>query len=83
MQPSALQPCCSTNPSNLHYRDNEEDVLRYFPHAQVTVRRSPLTEAVIVVYWRGSVLCYAVAEELRHEDGTCLSYWFPYSPLGE
>jgi hypothetical protein len=66
-----------------HYRDYEEDVLRYFPHAQVRVRHSPLTEAVIVAYWRGSVLCYAVAEELRHKDGTCRSYWFPYPRLGE
>lgn len=66
-----------------HYRDYEEDVLSYFPHAQVTVRRSPLAEAVILVYWRGSVLCYAVAEELRHQDGTCRSYWFPYPRLGE
>lgn len=66
-----------------HYRDYKEDVLCYFPHAQVRVRRSPLTEAVILVYRRGSVLCYAVAAELRHQDGTCRSYSFPYPRLGE
>jgi hypothetical protein len=66
-----------------HYRDYEVDVLRYFTRAQVRIRRSPLAEAVILVYWRGSILCYAVAEELRHHDGVCRSYWFPYPRLGE
>lgn len=66
-----------------HYRDYEEDVLRYFPGEQVTVRPSPLAEAAILVYWRGSILCYAVAEELRHEDGSYRPYWFPYPRLGE
>src|SRR4051812_33746257 len=61
-----------------HYRDYDEDVLRYFPGAHVMIRPSPLAEAVVLAYWRGSVLCYAVAEELRHEDGSCRPYWFPY-----
>ncbi len=42
-----------------HYRDYEEDLLRYFPNAQVSVRRSPLTEAVILIYWKGGILCVA------------------------
>lgn len=66
-----------------HYRDYEENVLGYFPHAQVEVRPSPLTEAVVLVYWKRAILCYAVADELRHEDGSCRSYWFPYPRLGE
>lgn len=66
-----------------HYRDYDEDVLRYFPRARVALRPSPLAEAAVLVYWRGSVLCYAVAEELRHEDGSYRPYWFPYPRLGE
>ena len=66
-----------------HYRDYDEDVLRYFPKAHVTIRPSPLAEAVVLVYWRGSVLCLAIAEELRHEDGSYRPYWFPYPQLGE
>jgi hypothetical protein len=66
-----------------HYRDYEEDVLRYFPGEPVTIRPSPLAEAVVLVYWRGSVLCYAIAAELRHEDGSYRTYWFPYPRLGE
>ena len=66
-----------------HYRDYEEDVLRYFPGVAVTIRPSPLAEAAILVYWHGSVLCYAIAEELRHEDGTYRPYSFPYPRLGE
>jgi hypothetical protein len=66
-----------------HYRDYEEDVLRYFAHTPVTIKYSPLNEAVILVYWRGSILCSAVAEELRHQDGSVRSYWFPYPRLGE
>jgi hypothetical protein len=66
-----------------HYRDYKEDVLRYFPHTRVTIKRSPLNEAVMLVYWRGSILCSAVAEELRHQDGSVRPYWFPYPRLGE
>ncbi len=66
-----------------HYRDYDEDVLRYFPKARVTIRPSPLAEAAVLVYWCGSVLCYAVAEELRHEDGSYRPYWFPYPRLSE
>ena len=66
-----------------HYRDYDEDLLRYFPGSRVTIRPSPLAEAAALVYWRGSVLCYAVAEELRHEDGSYRPYWFPYPRLGE
>jgi hypothetical protein len=66
-----------------HYRDYDEDLLRYFPGSRVTIRPSPLAEAAVLVYWRGSVLCYAVAEELRHEDGSYRPYWFPYPRLGE
>ncbi len=66
-----------------HYRDYDNDLLRYLPHTRVTVRPSPLAEAAILVYWKGVVLCYAVAEELRHEDGSFRAYWFPYPRLGE
>ncbi len=66
-----------------HYRDYDEDVLRYFPKAHVKVRPSPLAEAAILVYWHDAILCYAVAEELRHEDGSYRPYWFPYPRLGE
>lgn len=63
--------------------DKEKDVLRYFPQGSVTVRPSPLAEAAILVYWKQSVLCYAVADELRHDDGSFRPYWFPYPRLGE
>ncbi len=66
-----------------HYRDNDEDVLRYFPHAAVMIRPSPSTEATISVYWNEAILCYAVACELRHTDGSYRPYWFPYPHLGE
>ncbi len=66
-----------------HYRDHDEDLLRYFPRAQVTVRPSPLAEAAILVYWKGAILCYAVAEELRNVDASFRPYWFPYPRLGE
>ena len=66
-----------------HYRDYEEDLLRYFPKARVTIRPSPLAEAALLVYWHGSVHCYAVAEELRHEDGSYRPYWFPFARLGK
>lgn len=81
--PAVVEDDGSVEWQGWHYRDFVEDVLRYFPRAQVTVRPSPLTEAVILVYWKGAGLCYAVAEELRHEDGTCRSYWFPFPRLGE
>ena len=69
----------------LHYRDsdNENDVLRYFPQASVMIRPSPLTEATILVYWKEDILCYAIADELRHRDGTYRPYWYPYHRLGE
>ena len=66
-----------------HYRDFEEDVLKYFPGVAVTIRPSPLAEAAILIYWRGSVLCYAIAGELRHEDGSYRPYSFPYPRLGK
>lgn len=66
-----------------HYRDYDENILRYFPKARVTVRPSPLAETVVLVYWRNAVLCYAVAEELRHDDGSYRPYWFPYPQMGE
>ncbi len=66
-----------------HYRDSEEDVLRYFPHAAVMIRPSPSTEATISVYWNEAILCYATASELRHTDGSYRPYWFPYPRLGE
>jgi len=67
----------------LHYRDTEQDVLRYFPQAAVTIRPSPLSEALIIVDWQETVLCSAVADELRHTDGSYRPYWFPYPQLGE
>jgi hypothetical protein len=66
-----------------HYRDYEHDVLRYFPQAPVTIRPSPLAETAILVYWHDGILCYAVADELRHDDGSYRPYWFPYPRLGE
>ncbi len=66
-----------------HYRDYDQDVLRYFPDAAVTVRPSPLSEAMIAVYWNEAILCCAVADELRHRDGSYRPYWFPYSQLGQ
>jgi hypothetical protein len=66
-----------------HYRATEQDVLRYFPHAAVTVRPSPLSEALVAVYWNEAILCCAVADELRHRDGSYRPYWFPYPRLGE
>jgi hypothetical protein len=66
-----------------HYRDIEDDVLRYWPHEAVTIRPSPMSEAVIWVYWDQDILCQAVAEELCHQDGSYRPYWFPYPRLGE
>jgi hypothetical protein len=66
-----------------HYRDREVDVLRYWPGEAVTIRPSPLSEAVIWVYWGQDILCCALAEELCHKDGKCRPYWFPYPRLGE
>ena len=66
-----------------HYRDAEEDVLRYWAHEVVTIQPSPSTEATIWVYWNETMLCYATADELRHEDGSYRPYWFPYPRLGE
>jgi len=58
-------------------------VLQYWAHDVVTIRPSPATEATIWVYWKETILCYATADELRHEDGSYRPYWFPYSRLGE
>ncbi len=66
-----------------HYRDIEEDVLQYWPDETVTLRPSPVSEAVIWVYWDQEILCQAVAEELCHQDGSYRPYWFPYPRLGE
>jgi hypothetical protein len=66
-----------------HYRDAEEDVLRYWAHEVVIIRPFPSTEAAIWVYWKETMLCYATADELRHEDGSYRPYWFPYPRLGE
>jgi hypothetical protein len=66
-----------------HYRDYDQNVLQYFPDAAVTVRPSPRSEAVIAVYWQEAILCCAVADELRHADGSYRPYWFPYPQLGE
>jgi hypothetical protein len=66
-----------------HYRDMENDVLRYWPEEAVAIRHSPVSEALIWVYWRGDILCCAIAEELHHKNGSYRPYWFPYSRLGE
>lgn len=66
-----------------HYRDIEDDVLRYWPGEAVTLRPSPMSEAVIWVYWDQEILCQAVAEELCHKDSSYRPYWFPYPRLGE
>ena len=61
----------------------EEDVLRYWPGETVTIRPSPVCEAVIWVYWDRDILCCAFAEELYCQDGYFRPYWFPYPRLGE
>jgi hypothetical protein len=66
-----------------HYRDREADILSYWAQETVTLRPSPLTEALIWVYWKDGILCCAWAEELCHEDGSYRPYWFPYPRLGE
>jgi hypothetical protein len=66
-----------------HYRDTEDDVLQYWPDETVTLRPSPVSEAVIWVYWDQEILCQAVAEELCHQEGSYRPYWFPYPRLGE
>jgi hypothetical protein len=66
-----------------HYRDIEDDVLQHWPDEAVTIRPSPMSEAVIWVYWDQEMLCQAVAEELCHKDGSYRPYWFPYPRLGE
>jgi len=65
-----------------HFRDME-DILYYWAHETVTVRPSPSTEAMIWVYWNNSILCNAIADELRNRDGSYRPYWFPYPRLGE
>ena len=66
-----------------HYCDREADILSYWAQETVTLRPSPLTEALIWVYWKDGILCCAWAEELCHEDGSYRPYWFPYPRLGE
>ncbi len=66
-----------------HYRDQEADILSYWAQETVSLRPSPLTEALIWVYWKDAILCCALAEELYHEDGSYRPYWFPYPRLGE
>lgn len=66
-----------------HYRESEADILSYWAQETVTFRPSPLTEALIWVYWKDAILCSALAEELCHEDGSYRPYWFPYPRLGE
>ncbi len=66
-----------------HYRDREADILSYWAQETVMLRPSPLTEAMIWVYWKDGILCCAWAEELCHEDGSYRPYWFPYPRLGE
>src|SRR5947209_2541764 len=55
----------------------------YETSSTVTRRPSPLTEAVIWVYWNDAILCCALADEFCYEDGTYRPYWFPYPRLGE
>jgi hypothetical protein len=66
-----------------HYREREVDLLSYWAQETVMLRPSPLTEALTWVYWKDAILCYALAEELCHEDGSYRPYWFPYPRLGE
>ena len=66
-----------------HYREMEHDLLRYWPSETVTIRPSPVSEALIWIYWKQEILCQAIAEELCHKDGTYHPYWFPYPQLGE
>jgi hypothetical protein len=66
-----------------HYRDERDDVLHYWSNEVVSIRPSPMSEAVIWVYWDQEILCQAVAEELCHPDGRYRPYWFPYPRLGE
>jgi len=65
-----------------HYRDME-DILPYWAHEMVTVRPSSWTEAMVWVYWNNSILCNAIADELRASNGSYRPYWFPYPQLGE
>jgi hypothetical protein len=53
----------------LHYTD---ELLAYWIGVKVTFRLSEHTEALIWVYLEGSMLCTALALELRRRDGT---YW--------
>ncbi len=66
-----------------HYRDRENNILCYWSGEAVTIRPSPVSEAVIWVYWDQDILCQAVAEELCHKDGSYRPYWFPYPRLGK
>jgi hypothetical protein len=66
-----------------HYRDREADILSYWARETVTLRPSPLTEALIWIYWKDAILCSALAEEFCHEDGSYRPYWFPSPRLGE
>jgi hypothetical protein len=51
----------------LHYTD---ELLLHWAGSSVTFRRSEQTEALIWVYLQDSVLCQAMARELRRRDGS-------------
>lgn len=52
---------------DLHYAD---DLLAHWAGTPVTFRRSEQMEALIWVYLEGSLLCQAMARELRRRDGS-------------
>jgi hypothetical protein len=73
-----------------HYRDMDNDLLRYWPNETVLLRPSPVNEAMIWVYWPNKksqdeeILCCAIAEELHHKNGgSYRPYFLPYPRLGE
>jgi Mu transposase, C-terminal len=55
----------------LHYAD---ELLAYWAGEPVTFRRSEQIEALIWVYLDGSLLCSALARELRRRDGSYRSH---------
>ena len=57
--------------NGLHYAD---ELLAYWAGVPVTFRRSEQIEALIWVYLDGSMLCTALARELRRRDGTYRSH---------
>jgi hypothetical protein len=66
-----------------HDRDGEAAILSYWAQETVTLRPSPLTEALIWIYWKDAILCSALAEEFCHEDGSYRPYWFPLLVLAK